>query len=350
MNRSSKALTWTELRVGVLVIASLVVLAFAILYVGSGGSSPFAPRYTLKALMADVNGLKPGAPVRLGGVEVGTVGKVELAPRGAGMVEVTMSLDRRVQSRITERSQATLGSLGLLGEKAVDITGAAEGTPLQDGGYVPATLDDPFKGLLSDASGSTAHLRRILARMDAGEGLIGKALRDEELYDRMTDVSERLQQVMTRLESNQGVLGRLMNDQEMSRQLADSARGLQAVVGRIEAGEGTIGVLTRDDQVARELRELTSNLSQVARGLQEGKGTAGKLIGDDALYQRLDSVLGRLDTVTARLDQGDGTAGKLLSDAELYHNLNSAAREMRNLMSDIRKDPGKYLRVKVSLF
>ena len=40
----------------------------------------------------------------------------------------------------------------------------------------------------------------------------------------------------------------------------------------------------------------------------------------------------------------------MLSDAELYNNLNSAAREMRGLMSDIRKDPGKYLRVKVSLF
>src|SRR4029450_4536940 len=126
MNRSSKALTWTELRVGVLVIASLIVLGVTILYVGSGGTSPFAPKYTIKAMMSDVNGLKPGAPVRLGGVEVGTVTKVEVAPEGAaGRVEVVMRIDRRVKSRITTESTAALGSLGLLGEKAVDVTSAS---------------------------------------------------------------------------------------------------------------------------------------------------------------------------------------------------------------------------------
>src|SRR5262249_19095983 len=152
MNRSAKALTWTELRVGLLVIASLVILAVTVIYVGGGGGSPFAPRYDIKALMADVNGLKAGAPVRPGGLEAGAVRKVELAPRGSGMVEITMRLEKKVQAQITDQSQVTLGSLGLLGEKAVDITGSAQGTPIQDGGYVPASLDDPLKGLLSDAS------------------------------------------------------------------------------------------------------------------------------------------------------------------------------------------------------
>src|SRR5690349_15773221 len=117
-----KALTWTELRVGLVVIISLFVLAGTILYIGSGGGSPFAKKYVVKALMADVNGLKPGAPVRVGGVEVGTVTKVDFATGGGGMVEVEMKLDRRVQDRVTDGSQATLGAMGLLGEKAVDIT------------------------------------------------------------------------------------------------------------------------------------------------------------------------------------------------------------------------------------
>ena len=74
-----KALTWTELRVGVVVLLSLIVLAGTILYIGSGSGSPWAKKYTIKATMKDVNGLKPGAPVRVGGVEVGTVTKVEFA-------------------------------------------------------------------------------------------------------------------------------------------------------------------------------------------------------------------------------------------------------------------------------
>ena len=93
----SKALTWTELRVGVVVIVSLVVLAFTILYIGGGGGSPFARKYELNALMTDVNGLKPGAPVRVGGVEVGTVDGGGLRPEAAGWSRSTMKLDRKVQ-------------------------------------------------------------------------------------------------------------------------------------------------------------------------------------------------------------------------------------------------------------
>ena len=130
MNRS-KALTWTELRVGVVTIVSLIVLAVTIVYVGSGGGSPFAKTYELKALMSDINGLKPGAPVRVGGLEVGTVKHVDFDQKG-GMVQVTMKLARRVQPRVTTKSEANLGSLGLLGEKAVDITSSTEGAPIED--------------------------------------------------------------------------------------------------------------------------------------------------------------------------------------------------------------------------
>src|SRR6185295_7712595 len=102
----TKALTWTELRVGLVVITSLVMLAFTILYIGSG--SPFASKYEVKVIMSDVNGLKPGAPVRVGGVEVGTVTHVDFSSEGAG-VQVTMRLDGRVKNRVTTESKATLG-------------------------------------------------------------------------------------------------------------------------------------------------------------------------------------------------------------------------------------------------
>jgi phospholipid/cholesterol/gamma-HCH transport system substrate-binding protein len=348
MNRS-KALTWTELRVGVVTIVSLVVLAVTIVYVGSGGGSPFSRKYELKALMADINGLKPGAPVRVGGLEVGTVEKVGFDEKG-GMVEVTMKLDREVQPRVTTKSEANLGSLGLLGEKAMDITPSTEGSPIEDGGYISAAAEDPFKGLLTETSESTSHLNRILARMDAGEGTLGKALRDEELYNRMVDVGMRLQAVMAKLESPAGPLGRLVNDRQMSEQLAASVRGIEAVVNRVEQGKGPLGALSRDEQLVADLKSLTANLSEVAGKLKRGEGSAGKLLQDDALFKRLDSVAGRLDALIGRMESGEGSAGRLIRDPEFYNNMNGAAEDMRKLIADIRRDPQRYLRVKVSLF
>src|SRR5215470_3608883 len=141
-DNSKAALTWTELRVGVVAIVSLSVLAFAILYIGGGGGSPFAAKYQVRALMSDVNGLKPGAPVRLGGVEVGTVTGVDFAPAGGGgLVEVEMRLDRRAAGKITTESEAALGSLGLLGEKAVDISASSRGRQLQDGDFLSSAAE-----------------------------------------------------------------------------------------------------------------------------------------------------------------------------------------------------------------
>lgn len=350
MEKSAKALTWTELRVGAVTLLSLLVLGVTILYVGAGGS-PLQPRYELRALMSDVNGLKPGAPVRVGGVEVGAVTAVDFGDeRARGLVEVSMKIDHRVKDRVTTESQATLGSLGLLGEKAVDITSSPRGTPLEDQAYVAAASEDPFKGLLSDASDSTAHLRRILSRMDAGEGLVGKALRDDELYTRMVDVSVRLQSVMSKLESETGPLGRLVNDSEMSARMAGSMRGIEAVVKRIETGEGALGALSKDPQFASQLKSAVRRLDDVMGRLERGEGTAGKLLKDDALYQRLSDVSSRLDTVITRIESGQGTAGQLVKDRELYDNLTGAIKDLKNLIGDVRKDPGKYLRVKVSLF
>jgi phospholipid/cholesterol/gamma-HCH transport system substrate-binding protein len=58
----------------------------------------------------------------------------------------------------------------------------------------------------------------------------------------------------------------------------------------------------------------------------------------------------RLDLLTTRLNEGQGTAGQLLQDKQLYENMNEAAAELRSLIGDIRKDPKRYLNVKVSIF
>ena len=58
----------------------------------------------------------------------------------------------------------------------------------------------------------------------------------------------------------------------------------------------------------------------------------------------------RLDDAHDRPQKGQGTAGQLLHDKQLYDNMNAAANELRGLIADIRKDPKKYLNVRVSIF
>ena len=58
----------------------------------------------------------------------------------------------------------------------------------------------------------------------------------------------------------------------------------------------------------------------------------------------------RVDQVVAGLESGRGTAGQLLHDRQLYENMNRAVLEVRELIAEVRKDPRKYLNVRVSIF
>ena len=112
-----------------------LVMATAFIFLLTGSNGFFWQRYSIKTVFPDVAGLKEGAPVRVAGVEVGTVTGVEFV---GDRVEVLMEVLKENRPRITTTSVATLGSVSLLGEAAVDITASSGGTPIPDWGYVPS--------------------------------------------------------------------------------------------------------------------------------------------------------------------------------------------------------------------
>src|SRR5882762_9403942 len=108
----TRSLAWSELKLGVMTIAAIMVAA-ATIFLVMGGKGFWWQRYSLKTQFRNVAGLKPGAPVRVAGKEVGSVTGVDFAGE---LVEVVFEVNRSAQNRITDRSRATLGSVSLLGE------------------------------------------------------------------------------------------------------------------------------------------------------------------------------------------------------------------------------------------
>src|SRR6187551_132964 len=101
----TRSLAWSELKIGVLTIFALVIAAVTVFMLTGGKGFPWQ-RYSLKTRFGNVAGLKPGSPVRLAGVEVGSVQDVDLTGEE---VDVIFEVNRDFQSRITTDSIATLG-------------------------------------------------------------------------------------------------------------------------------------------------------------------------------------------------------------------------------------------------
>jgi phospholipid/cholesterol/gamma-HCH transport system substrate-binding protein len=342
----TRSLAWSELKIGLVSVFALVIAtAFIFLLTGSNGF--FWQRYSIKTVFPDVAGLKEGAPVRVAGVEVGTVDAVEFV---GDRVEVQMQVLKENRPRITTTSVATLGSVSLLGEAAVDITASSGGTPIPDWGYVPSKRSTGLTTVTDTATASLEEATALMQDLRAGKGTLGRLFTDEQLYRELTTLVSSAESVANNLNQGRGTIGRLMNDPAAARSLEGSLDNLHALTARIRAGEGSLGKLLNDDSLATSLKNATGNLDSFTGRINRGEGTLGKLATDQELYNRLSSVSERLDKVVAALQQGEGTAGQLLRDKELYENMNGTMVELRNLVAAIRKDPKRFLNVRVSLF
>jgi phospholipid/cholesterol/gamma-HCH transport system substrate-binding protein len=340
-------LAWSELKVGVITIAALVIAALSIFLV-TGGTGFFWQRYTLKARFPNIAGLKPGSPVRLAGIEVGSVTDAEFA---GNQVDVAFEVNRTYRDRITSESVATLGSVSLLGESAVDITPANTGTPIPEFGYVPpgktpAQLSD----VTTQAAEGIEELSGLIHDMRQGKGTVGKLMTDERLFTELHQFVASAGELTRSIRDGRGTLGKLVNDPKTANALEASLTNLERMTAQINSGQGTIGKLLNDDTLATSLNGATSNLQELTARLNRGEGTAGKLMTDDALFNRLNSVTGRFDELVTKLNAGEGTAGQLLKDKQLYENMNGAIGELRGLLAAIQKDPKRYLNVRISIF
>ena len=343
----TRSLVWSELKIGIVSILAMFIAGLLIFLLG-GDSGFFWQRYELKAVFDNIAGLKPGAPVRLAGVEEGAVTAVDLK---GDKVEVTMELKRARQALVTTESVASLGAVSLLGEAAVDITPSVKGTPIPEFGVVKTgKAAGSIAEVATTAESTLAETNELLEDLRAGRGTIGKLFTDDALYTELNQFVASAEDVVSNLKRGRGSMGRLMTDQTLSKSLEASVDNLQSLTADMKAGKGTLGQLFTNDALSRSLTSTTTNLDTLTGRLNKGEGTMGQLITNDSLFKRLDSMSSRIDTLVAQLNAGEGTAGKLLHDKQLYENMNSTVTELNKLIAEIKKDPKKYLNVKVSLF
>jgi len=343
----TRTLAWSQLKIGILAVAAFALATMLIFAVG-GDAGLFSGKYHLKTRFPNAAGLQSGSVVRLAGVNVGAVDDVSL---DGAVVEVVLRIRPDVQNKITEQSVAQVGSVSLLGEGAVDITASTHGTPLKDWSYIrSAKTPGQIADVAENATETLSQASALIADLRAGKGSVGKLMTEDELYQQVSAVVRSTDDVVRAINHGKGPAGTLINNQASARNIERALANLDQVTSNIAAGKGSLGALLNDDALAKSLNATTENLRAVSAGLKNGEGTAGKLLTDNGLYNRLDSVVQRLDTLVTTLNKGEGTAGRLLQDKQLYDNMNGAVLELRSLLAEIKKDPKKYLNVKVSIF
>ncbi|HUF78093.1 MAG TPA: MlaD family protein, partial [Thermoanaerobaculia bacterium] len=330
-----------EWKVGLLVIAALGLLALGIFMIGDK-SNLFTRKNRYVIYFSTVAGLNAGNPVQLDGVDVGTVRSVVLPTDATSSeIKVTVEIDRSYADRIREDSMARIKTLGLLGDKFVEVTTGSSGAePIPPGGVISAAPPTNVDKLI--ASGEdvmdnvvqiSADLRDVLQRMEQGEGLLGELTTESETGRRVTDAvietMESIQRVAQNVETGDGTLARLIHDRELAQRVDLSFQRLDSILAELEGGEGLLPGLLHDpgtreqfDLTMERFRSAAAHIEAFSKALEEGDGLLPRLLQDeelgDEVIGELRQVLDRVDSLTMKLEQGEGTAGKLINDPSVY--------------------------------
>ncbi|MGH9753342.1 MAG: MlaD family protein [Blastocatellia bacterium] len=375
-----KQASFSELRVGILVLSALVILILVIFAVSGDIKLPgFDSTATVRTQMANVDGLRKGAEVRLSGKKVGSVreinfGQIPSSPDSQNNIEIVMDIDGKLNAspaveRIRTDSMAVLKGAGVLGDNVIDITpGTSAGKPIRDGDSIPSMAQKSVGDVINAAQTAVGHLNVIAAdirdmtkNMKDGKGLMGRVLNDESLYLNLDSAVRSAESLMQEIKSGKGTMGQFVSDPALYKNATDTIAQLRSITDQVEnqlrSGRGSLGKLLKDEKLYNDASSLVSRLNNtsgrlenVVAKIERGEGAAGKLINDEKLYADARGAIERLNLIMARLEKGEGTMGMILKDERLYHNANNLSAEVTKLLYDFRQNPRKYLSVKVTIF
>jgi phospholipid/cholesterol/gamma-HCH transport system substrate-binding protein len=271
-----------ELLVGLLLLVAVVLALGGTIWIARGG---LARGYPLYARFPWGAGLKQGQPVLLAGVQVGFVDQVELIPDGT----IAVKLQVQQQYKIPSGTTASVEANGIFGDQLVALTplkGAKGFIP--PGDTVNTGAGSPGMSALLEKGDSIAINVRSLTSEARGQFVDSGGIK--EVRKTLNDLTKLVAQLsaVTAEQSKQLT----MTQQQVRRTLAsvDSSK-VDSTIVNLRATSASF------EKLASELRETNSRVQGITDKLTKGNGTAGKLMNDPAVYARVDTLLLRLDSL-----------------------------------------------------
>ena len=296
---AGKQLRWSKLKVGIVITVALLILLITVFFAGNLHSL-FARKTELKIYFKNVEGLRTGAPVWILGLEEGSVKDIDLDP--AHGVIVTVAIQQRAFAYLKKDSQATILTMGLLGDKYVELsTGSPQANPIQSGDVIEGTTEMGLKHVMETSGEAIGKISQFIKKMDSlvtkvesSQGTIGKFLNDAALYDNLNRATHRLSGLMDDVKNTRGTLGLLIEDPSVYHKLLSAASSIEEFGKRINESSGTLKSLIEDPSLYHRTLEAASQIQAFGKSLNEAQGTLKKMIEDPSVYENLNKDLKEL--------------------------------------------------------
>ncbi len=304
----------TEAKVGLLVLASSVVLLYTTLIIGKYQFGE-EKGYELSAVFQSVAGLDEKADVRMAGVKIGRVERVELVDSHA---KVVMRIYSHVH--IKRGSQAAIKTEGLLGDKFVEIV------PVAGAGSTELSAAPGGVGGENGAgAGGGQKKQRELQPGETIEATMSPSDVDK-LINQLSAISDDIKQVTASLRQ-------VFGTERGARSMEDILIDLRKTMANMQ--EFTYTLNNDGSQLVRQLNELVVNLNGVVGENRDNLKMTMENVREASKNAEL--ALASIESAARKIDRGEGTLGKLVSDDTMYNSIDSAAKGLSSYVGRVEQ-------------
>ncbi len=324
-----------EIKVGLFVLIFLALIVAASFILG-GGEDIFARNYLLHTSYQDVKGMKVGAVVRLAGMDVGEVSRVEFSTdENVKEIEVDLRVREEYKTRIRQDSVATIQQIGVLGDMYVSLTvGSVDQEVLPDEAHIKgvAALDmlsyaDKATEIVANASSisrkvdlmlgsddaaakaeiakSIENIGLILADAKEGKGIVHTLVYDKAAAAKVNSILSNVDAITAdvrgithQVKTGEGLVTSLLYGKDgaaLTTRISDAVAAVEGLITDVRTQDSMAHSLIYDPEGAKIVKELEAaavSLRGITDAVNAGEGTAGLLVRDPQLYEDLRVLLG----------------------------------------------------------
>jgi len=314
--------TKREIKIGTFLAGLLLILALAIIFIGNVRDLFKKPGYEVFALFDSALGLENKASVKLAGIKIGEVKDITLAGRRA---KVGMLI--YPQFRIPRGSRVSLSSMGILGEKYVEIMPGKEDTYYESGEVMeslpPISFDQLgtlFMSMGEDVKKISSSINKIITP-ELGQNISKSIQHIESLAAELDSLLEE-----NRTAINQTITGSGRAVDNLNLKIDSISEEIEQTLAEIQSlvGDNKTAVKENLDQLKEDLTNLgktIKTLNQTLEKVNSGQGTVGELINDSSLYDETRSAINEvknLSSAISAIKPKAGLEGSYYGESDLF--------------------------------
>jgi phospholipid/cholesterol/gamma-HCH transport system substrate-binding protein len=332
-----------SIKVGIFVLSGVVLMGLIVFFIGDS-KNMWEAKVQYQAAFRNVSGMKPGSPVRMGGVDIGAVSSVEHAvdPKDSSVLvkfNVVKSDAQRIRKgipgpdgTIIKATTALVANKGFLGDKMLELTADGEGEVVPGGSTLPS---DEGSDPLAQIQSLGKKAETILKNLEEGT----KPLADPQFADDMKGSVHSLRVILDGIAKNDSIMNRVLSSPEDGARFSASLENLRASSAQLRAfstrmntGPGLAHTLVYDPETAGHAAGAMAEVHQDLETIRKGNGLAHALLYGDTdtthLMGNVNAMSDDLRAIVGDMRKGRGTMGALLVDPTLYEDLRSLVGNM----------------------